>query len=81
MTVPLSRLRNGLRQDVANVLIGLHSVVQGHTSDGFCHRCRPAALLETWVEHLLLLQEELLLLLLEHSLLEDLLELQLDLFR
>ena len=47
VTVPLSRLRNGLRQDVANVLIGLHSVVQGHASDGFSHRCRPAALLET----------------------------------
>lgn len=77
----LSRLGHRLCQDVANVLIGLDSVVQGHAGDCFSHWRRPTGLLETWVEHLLLLQKELLLLLLEHSLLENLLELQLDLFR
>lgn len=76
----LPRLGDRLRQDVAYVLVRLHSVVQGHAGDRLGHWRRSAWLLEAWVQHLLLLEEELLLLLLEHSLLENLLELQLDLF-
>lgn len=77
--MPLSCLGDGLGQDVANVLVGLDAVVQGHAGDGLGDWCRPASLRQAWIKHLLLLQKELLLLLLEHSLLQYLLELQLDL--
>lgn len=75
VAVLLPRLGNRLGQDVADVLVGLHAVVQGHAGDCLRHWCGSAGLLEAWVQHLLLLQKELLLLLLEHALLEHLLEL------
>ena len=67
------RLAHALGQDVADVLVRLNPLVHRNL-------WRVILLLELLVLHLLLLEQELLLLLLlHHSLLEYLLELQLDL--
>ena len=74
--VLLPGLGDRLGQYVANVLVRLHSVVECHASDCLCE-LRLALGLDVGIQHLLLLQEELLLLLLKHPLLEHLLELDL----
>ena len=76
MLVLLPGLGDRLGQYVADVLVRLHSIVERHASDCLS-KLRLALGLEVGIQHLLLLQKELLLLLLKHPLLEYLLKLDL----
>ena len=80
--MPFAGLGHRLRQDVADVLVRLDAVVERHTGDRFGYGCPSSRFLDaSGIQHLLLLKQELLLLLLEHSFLEHLMQLELYLFR
>lgn len=63
----LFRFCNRFGQDITDVLVRLNAIIESHACDSIGHGRRSTS--STRVQHLLLLHEELLLLLLEHSLL------------